>query len=138
MSTLDYSLNRSSHGGLEVEQWTDNRTLSILMVTKLAWRQKDFRSNSNTTGGALVNKFFCLGVNEWMNEWKVYFPEKLFCLRLLFLSVTGKMLVIGEKMGLCLCMSLDSHMKKEWKWCKALVGLSFCITLGQIDFMSLN
>ena len=35
----------SSGGGSEVEQWTDNRTLSILVGSNLARRQKDFRSN---------------------------------------------------------------------------------------------
>ena len=47
--------NRSSRGGLEVEQWNDNSTLSISVGSNLAQRQIDFRSNSNTTGGALVN-----------------------------------------------------------------------------------
>ena len=46
---------RSSRGGLEVEHWTDNRTLSISVGSNLARRQNDFRSNSNTTGGALIN-----------------------------------------------------------------------------------
>ena len=46
----------SSRGGLEVEQWTYNSTLSISVGSNPAWRQKDFRINSNTTGGALVNK----------------------------------------------------------------------------------
>ena len=45
----------SSHGGLVVDQWTDNRTLSLSLGSNPSWRQKDFRSNSNTTGGALVN-----------------------------------------------------------------------------------
>ena len=48
-----YNLFQSSHGGLEVEQWIDNSTLSISVGSNLAWRQKDFCSNSNTTGGAL-------------------------------------------------------------------------------------
>ena len=45
----------SSRGGLEVEQWSDNSTLSISVGSNPAQRQKDFRSNSNTTGGALIN-----------------------------------------------------------------------------------
>ena len=40
---------------LEVEQWTDNRTLSKSVGSNPARRQKDFCSNSNTTGGALIN-----------------------------------------------------------------------------------
>ena len=45
----------SSRGGLEVEQWTDNSNLSISVGSNPARRQKDFHSNSNTTGGALIN-----------------------------------------------------------------------------------
>ena len=45
----------SSRGGLEVEQWTDNSTLSISVGSNPARRKKDFLSNSNTKGGALVN-----------------------------------------------------------------------------------
>ena len=46
----------SSRGRLEVEQWTDNRTLSISVGSNPGRCQKDFHSNSNTTGGTLVNK----------------------------------------------------------------------------------
>ena len=45
----------SSRGGLEVEQWTDNSSLSFLVGSNPARRQKDFHSNSNSMGGALVN-----------------------------------------------------------------------------------
>ena len=51
----DFRVLISSLGGLEVEQWTDNSTLSISMGSNLARRQKDFRSYSNTTGNAIVN-----------------------------------------------------------------------------------
>ena len=51
----------SSRGGLEVEQWTDNSTLSILVVSNPARHQKDFRSNSNTKGGALIIIIVLLG-----------------------------------------------------------------------------
>ena len=48
-------LVESSRGGLEVEQWTDNSTISISVGSNPARSQKYFRSNSNTTGDALVN-----------------------------------------------------------------------------------
>ena len=46
---------QTSRGGLEVDQWTDNRTLSISVGLNPAGPPKKFRSNSNTMGGALVN-----------------------------------------------------------------------------------
>ena len=49
--------NRSSRGSLEVEQWTDNRTLSISVDLNPARRPKDFRSNSNTTGSLSLIMF---------------------------------------------------------------------------------
>ena len=49
--TLTFQI-RSSRGGLEVEQWTDNSTS---LGSNPARRHKDFLRNSNTTGGALVN-----------------------------------------------------------------------------------
>ena len=48
-------MNQSSRGGLEVELWTDNSTISISVGSNPARRQKNFRSNSNTMGGALFN-----------------------------------------------------------------------------------
>ena len=44
--SIIYLLYLSSRGGLEAEQWTDNRTLFILVGSNPARRQKDFRSNS--------------------------------------------------------------------------------------------
>ena len=51
----------SCGGGLKVEQWTDNRTLSFSVGSNPARRQKDFRSNLITTGGAL-NIIICYAV----------------------------------------------------------------------------
>ena len=45
----------SSRGGLEIERLLHKLYDSILLGSNRAWRQKYFRSNSNTMGGALVN-----------------------------------------------------------------------------------
>ena len=46
---------KSSRGGLEVERLLHKLHESISVGSNLARHQKDHRSNSNTTGGALVN-----------------------------------------------------------------------------------
>ena len=48
-------VTRSSHGGLEAEKWTDNRTLSISVGLNPARHQNDFRSSSNTMRCALIH-----------------------------------------------------------------------------------
>ena len=45
----------SSRGGLKVERLLHKLHDSTSVSLNPAWRQKDFRSNSNTTGGALIN-----------------------------------------------------------------------------------
>ena len=45
----------SSHGGLEVERLLHKLHDSTSEGSNPSWGQKDFHSNSNTTGGALVN-----------------------------------------------------------------------------------
>ena len=53
---LFYKASIPSHGGLEVERLPLKLHDSTLVGSHPAWRQKEFRSNSNTTGGTLVNK----------------------------------------------------------------------------------
>ena len=48
-------LKLSSSGGLEVERLLHKLHASISVGSNPARRQKDLRSKSNTTGGALVN-----------------------------------------------------------------------------------
>ena len=53
---LFYKALIPSHGGLEVERLPLKLHDSTLVGSHPAWRQKEFRSNSNTTGGTHVNK----------------------------------------------------------------------------------
>ena len=46
---------QSRHGGLEVERLLHKLHDSTLVGSNLARHQKDFLSNSYTTGGALIN-----------------------------------------------------------------------------------
>ena len=50
----------SSRGGLEVERLLHKAHDSTSVGSNLAQRQKDFHSNSDSTGGALLSKYIYL------------------------------------------------------------------------------
>ena len=49
-------MSPSSHGGLEVERLLHQLHYSTSVGLNTAWRHKDFRNNSNITGGAFTKK----------------------------------------------------------------------------------
>ena len=55
---------KSSRGGLEVELLLHKLHDSTSVGSNPALPQKDFHSNSNTTGGALVNDVMCVIMTE--------------------------------------------------------------------------